>query len=521
MPFLRRHSPFLVAALLLCIAVWLMYPYCCYYIDPDGTAYLSIARRYAYDHGVHAVNGYWSPLSCWLTALGMRAGLGAVPAAVWVNLLGAQGFLLVSYSLFRRFGIQQYAQWLFAISLSLFLSYAVYYQLFADLWECCLLLTGLRLLLAEDFLRAPLLWIAYGVTGALAYFAKAYAFPFFLLHTAVSVFFLTQKNKKQWLRICTVSALVLLTCSFPWIWLLHERYGRWMTSTAGTLNLSWYLEGHAHYKKEFGCLLPPAYPDAVYHWEDPYLTAGDLPHFWTSGHYFLLQCARVVQNFLKMAGSMSALSLFFFPLWIACLLVFCRKKSRQQLPLSLQLLMIFFLLFPLAFLLINFEPRYIWSLVPPGMILGYTALQQLRKRQRLAVSIFAVSFVAWPMLDIGSVWDVGKAEFVLAQQLQAQHIKGSFTADTENNKDIQRMVRLAYFSGNSFYVAPVAGCSWQHRRAEIRRYDIRYYFAYGKKDSVTPVTDENGKPFEIVFAAGDLQVYYIRPVVVTPAALHP
>ena len=261
-----------------------MYPYCHYYIDPDATAYLTIARRYVKDHGVYAVNGYWSPLSCWFTALGMYAGLSAVNAAIIVNLSGALGFLLMSYSLFRRFGLKPYVQWLFCMSLALFLPYAVYYQLFADLWECFLLLAGLRLLLSERFTRTPLLWVLYGVTGALAYFAKAYAFPFFLLNTVVCAAFLARPNKRLWLKICAVSIVVMLICAFPWLWLLHERYGRWMTSTAGTLNMSWYLTGHANYKPEYGCLLPPVYDDAVYHWEDPYLVAGEKPHFWTSGN---------------------------------------------------------------------------------------------------------------------------------------------------------------------------------------------------------------------------------------------
>lgn len=513
MSFLRKHSPLLAAAILLAVLVCLAFPCCRYYIDPDATAYLTIARRYAFNHGLHAVNGYWSPLSCWLTALGMQAGLYDVKAAVLANLAGAGGFLLVSYVLFRRFGLKPLAQWLFCMAMAVFLAYAVYYQLFADLWECFLLLAGLCLLLQPGFVRSPLLWVAYGLIGAVAYFAKAYAFSFFLLYTLVGVWLLVQGNRRQWFKIVAVSVLVLLVGASPWLWLLHEHYGQWMTGTAGTLNMSWYLTGHASYRPEYGCLLPPAYPGSVYHWEDPYLVAGDTPHFWTSGHYFLLQCARLIQNFFKMAGSMTALSLFFFPLWLASLLVFLRRKIRSSFLPALQLLLLFFLLFPLPFLLINFEPRYLWSLLPPGMIAGYIALQQIKRRQMLAMAVFTLSFIAWPLIDFHTVWNTGRQEFMQAQSLKAQGIKGSFTADTKTNKDIQRVVRLAYFSGNSCYIGTGAGCSGAALLQEIRRYGIRYYFIYGKENTV--FRDEQGKAFPVVYAAAGLRVVAIVPVAIT------
>jgi hypothetical protein len=253
--------------------------------------------------------------------------------------------------------------------------------------------------------------------------------------------------------------------------------------------------------------LPPPYADAVYHWEDPYYVTGATPHFWTSGHYLLLQCARVVQNFIKMAVSMSALSLFFFPLWMAGLLMFCIKSRRQQLSRSVQPVIIFFLLFPLAFLLINFEPRYIWSLMPLGMILGYLALVQLKKKQRLAIAVFALSFIVWPLLDISSVWNTGRQEYELAQQLKAHGIKGCFTSDTESNKDIQRMVRLAYFSGNSCYVAPVP-CPQQELINGMRHYRIPYFFHWREKTEAA-FTDEQGRMLPQIWhdPSGTLEVY--------------
>ncbi len=69
MSTLQKYSPFPVSALLMSVVLWLIYPHYQYYIDPDGTAYLTIAQRYANGDYAQAINGYWSPWACWLTAL--------------------------------------------------------------------------------------------------------------------------------------------------------------------------------------------------------------------------------------------------------------------------------------------------------------------------------------------------------------------------------------------------------------------------------------------------------------------
>src|SRR5690606_14641915 len=151
----------------------------------------------------------WSPLTCWLTALGIKAGWEAFSAAILVNTLGALGFLGISNSFFRRFGLQQMLVWWLNAVLTVFLAAAVYVQSFADLWQCFLLLCALRLMLTDAFLNRPLLWFAYGLIGTLAYFAKAYSFPFFVLNTLCLGFFVMNArergNRGRWLQMCAIA----------------------------------------------------------------------------------------------------------------------------------------------------------------------------------------------------------------------------------------------------------------------------------------------------------------------------
>jgi hypothetical protein len=127
---IQKYAPFFVSALLMCIVLYLIYPHYQYYVDPDGTAYLTISQRYANGDYRKAINGYWSPWSCWLTAMLIKAGIAAIPASVIINAIGATGFLFISQSFFRVFRITRQLQWLLCITVALFLCYAVFLAVF-------------------------------------------------------------------------------------------------------------------------------------------------------------------------------------------------------------------------------------------------------------------------------------------------------------------------------------------------------------------------------------------------------
>ncbi len=93
----------MLPALLMCLVLFIIYPHYQYYVDPDSTAYLTISKRYATGDFHRAINGYWSPWSCWLTAGLIKPGLAAIPAGVIINSIGALGFLYISQSFFCSF----------------------------------------------------------------------------------------------------------------------------------------------------------------------------------------------------------------------------------------------------------------------------------------------------------------------------------------------------------------------------------------------------------------------------------
>lgn len=470
---------------LMFIVLYLIYPYYQYYIDPDGTAYLTISQRYADGDYNKAVNGYWSPWSCWLTAILIKAGLHAIPASVIINSMGAACFLSVSASLFGRFNLTDFQKWTFNTTLSLFLCYAVFYQSFDDLWECFFLLLSLRIMLSDSYSGNYRLWLLNGLLGAFAYFAKAYAFPFFLLNTAVCNYILFKDNSSHWIKPTLVAAITMCGISFPWILLLHDKYGIWTTSTAGGLNMSWYLVGHPYWKDGIEILIPPTYRDSPYYWEDPYTANGSTPHFWSSWQLFGRQLLKIGHNLYKLLISTLLLSVFFPLAGLIAIRQVRKIFTNQQADRKTNALCASLLLFPCGYILINFESRYIWYLLP-GAIVVLALFTRQSKHQILQSRTFnlllAASLLAYPIVQSVKMCNNGKAEFLFAERLKSA---GITSKSMISNLHPRVLSKVAYFSGNQFYanILQLPKDAQQPNRSsnsaalleECRKYGVDYY----------------------------------------------
>ncbi len=474
----RSYAPFFASALLMYVVLLIIYPHYQYYIDPDGTAYLTISQRYADGDLQKAINGYWSPWSCWLTAALIKwSGMAAIPASWVVNTLGATGFLYISQSFFLKFNITKRLQWTLCTTLVLFLVYAIFWQSFDDLWECFFLLSALRIMLAEGFTRSPAMWVACGIIGALAYFAKAYAFPFFMLNTAVCSYLLTRGNTRKWLQVCGVAIITMVVCSLPWIIALHSKYGIWTTSTAGSLNMSWYLVGHPFYREAVDVLIPPVYENGPSYWEDPYYVNGITPHFWDSWQLMGRQILKIGHNAFKFLVSGLQISVFFPVIFIVSLLSLFNRKARSLFSGKAQLTVVSFLMFPVAYFIINFESRYIWYMLPLAMAMGSIAIQGMEDTRRNVLTwIFPVTFLIYPLWGMTKIYNVGRHDHDIAQQLKTMKVEGAFVSMAKPGFERQSMLRIAYFAGMQFYGLVRTDHTEDDVLATAEKYPIKYFF---------------------------------------------
>lgn len=497
-----------MSGVILLLAVWCLYPYLQNYIDPDATSYLTITKRYLQGDYQNAINAFWSPLGIWLTALAVKTfGWELFAAAVIVNTVASLGILWTSQFLFHKFRKSTFERFLFAVFFALFWTYATYKQSFTDIWQYFFLTLYFLILTRQQFVKKWYYWICLGFVAALAYFAKAYAFYYSLLLLGIILWMQYNYYKnislKKWVLIFGVVLLTQVLIASPWIMLLYQKYHQITLSTAGNLNLSWWLMGTQDFNSTIKVVLPPSVSGGIFCFEDPYLYQGNLPKFWQAPELFFKQLVRVAYNYLGWSESANILSSFYFSVWIISLVYFFSKKRWQQ-NQGIQQVWLFFISYPIAFWLMTFDHgRYLWLTIPLMCILGlyffelwiFPMLYSIGRK--ILTAIFFLSFIIAPITDLKEMWRAGDTEKELAQSLNDLGIRGGFISNRGVEKsESPYLLRLAYFAQSPWYCTVSDEWSTIAIIQDADRYKVPYYFYFynGAEDNFE-LKDANGKAF--------------------------
>ncbi len=475
---------------LLCCMVAGLWPLFRYYIDPDAISYLNITAQYIKGDYTHAINAFWSPMGCWLTALLVKVTAWPLfAAAIIVNTVPAAGMVLAGQILFRKFRHDNWEGWCFGLMSAGFWTYTVYFQSFTDIWQFFFLTLGLLILLRKGFTRKPGLWLLLGCLGALAYFGKAYSFYFFplmiLLVTAIRLKAEGQFSWKKLALICLLSIGIMMLAISPWLYLIHAKYDTWTSSTAGKLNMSWWLVGTQEFRQGISVLVPPPYEGSLYYFEDPYLAQGPIAHFWDSPRMLGKQLARIAFNGIGWVSSANRISAFYFGTWVLCILFLLRKGQLLFKRQPERIVLLVFLIFPLPYWLLTFDGgRYLWFTIPLCSILALLLADAFLfprlslKLKKGFIAVFFLSFLVTPISDMKGMLHIGRAEYETAGQLAQCGIKGSFVSNRSYADGAGTMIRIAWFSQNPWYCHTLNQHTTAELLADAARYKVKYYFYF-------------------------------------------
>jgi hypothetical protein len=507
-----RAALYILPLLLFALAAMVIYPYYQYRIVSDDISYLTIARRYLAGDYHTAINGYWSPLNIWLlVALVKGTGWSLLLASYILNCVSFAGLLAMCIRLAMRFTQHVFELAGLGFCLAFFWAANIPVTHFADALNSFLLLACLLILLNKSFLQKPALWILFGFTGAIAYFSKAYSFYILPLTTAVLVFmFLKNESSftvKKWLTILCVCTGSMILFSFPWIMILHNKYGFWGVSSAGGINTNWAIYGTMYFSERYSIVVPPAYPDGLSCWEDPWINKGKMISAFGSPSLFLKQVYRAGVNVLQWFKVTGEFSPFYFPVWLLSIIYLVRKKITNY-NRNKAALMLAFVVFPVGYLMLSFGTRYLWFTVPLVMITGlfffrnyFLPLLQ-PKMYRLLLVIYFISWWPGAIQEMKVTLNEGKEDYQIAQLMEQNGIKGSFIGNDYTN--YQNHFRVSWFTGNPFYMYFGNRYSTAQLLAEAKRLKVKYYFYYyNGANNDYKLLDDSGKPFTEV-AAGKL-----------------
>jgi len=515
----RSIVPLLLALCSFVALFVITYPYYKYYIDSDSVAYFTIARRYVAGD-MRAINGLWSPFSPWLVALCIKNGMDELLAAHLVNAAACISIITATFFLFRRFAVDTFITIVLLLSLSVFLAYCQYEQLFDDLWQNAFLLFYLLLITSKSFFTKAWKWILCGVIAAVAYFAKTYSFYFIILHLAVTLVILCRKEQKPYKAVIkpfiTVIVVMLLTMS-PWLYLLHGKYGKWTISNAGAMNASWSLIGHKTFRPDIKYLIPPPYDNSPANIEDPSVSQGHLYSMFESPRLFALRIVRCGLAVVQGGHFINDISGLLLAVLLASMFVMFFRKQQLIFNTNHLILLWASLIMPAGYVLQHFEARYIWLLTYTGMILGATWIMYLKGyfdnkiAYYFATACFGLSFMIFPFFQMKTLFCKGEDIYVNAQKIKAMGLHGTFTSNDNPNwaPATALLTHMPYYTIEHFEIAP------SDLLAEMRRYRINYYFFYCNPvdQAAIQLKDEQGNPFTDVTnnTIKGLKIYQVTP----------
>jgi hypothetical protein len=230
-----------------------------YRTDSDTAAYLDLSDAIKTGNWHFAINSYWFPFYPFLLTLGRALfGFGMqyeIMAARLVDALLNLVFVLAAVALaasVRRLMLARGtpAEYLIpARTLYLWSAVVAYFLASIDLTNMkpdtltsifmILTVTALLHALAHDTILA---WFAVGVCGGLAYWAKAFAFPFFFLWIFLAA--AANLRKGRVLARLVLALVVFLIVAAPLIWRISSLQGRLTYGESSGLNQAW-LVNHA------------------------------------------------------------------------------------------------------------------------------------------------------------------------------------------------------------------------------------------------------------------------------------
>ena len=229
-------------------------------MTPDGIGYLDVASAYLRHDWTTAVNGWWSPVYCWILA----AFLGIFPPTARTEYPLVH---LVTFLCFAFTSLSFYLFWealrsavrgtnselvglpiltplvvdLFVYSLFFFLFLPLVAVPTPDVFASAFVFLIAHRLLRFETSDSPT-WrdgVLLGVLFGLAYLTKAILFYFSIVALATAVLNARTGSRKP----LFVSALLFAIVISPWLIALHSSFGVWTLGFSGQLNYAWFVDG--------------------------------------------------------------------------------------------------------------------------------------------------------------------------------------------------------------------------------------------------------------------------------------
>ena len=359
-----------------------------YYADnPDTFQYLEIAQKYISGDWQQAINGYWSPMICWLLVIPLTL--------IKVELLAFKilQFFIGIFALYQWYCLLMKApisdarrKTLLFFSLPFLLSYALL-NATPDLLFLAELLLLMNLFSKDDVFANGKKQVLIAIVGLLLFLTKSFGFPLFIaliLILSIKDYY-GHRREKQILMNGGKILLIFLLCCIPWITAISIKHKIVTLSEAAAFNMSEDvapLPGRSSELPVLGLGLIEPTKNAVSAWETPgeFVSEKKINLFHSPLDYLLIVKRNLLSiyyfDFRNQAG------IFF--LLVFTIFIFKKgiKKLLNDRFIFISLLLIFLLYF--GYSLVLFHTRYAWTNTWLMVLLSAYFIQEIMQAKRVA-----------------------------------------------------------------------------------------------------------------------------------------
>ncbi|MDQ3897074.1 MAG: hypothetical protein M3326_07480 [Actinomycetota bacterium] len=492
-----------------------------YIFAKDEISYIAIAQRYADGNVSTAVNAYWAPLLSWLIAIPIALGVSPFWSAKLVTVAIGLFTLISVRALASAFDVDRPLRRFLDVVLVPMLVFASLAFVTPDLLLVGLLALYFSVVFDRDYARRRWAGVACGVLGALSFFCKQYAFFFFLGHLVVMTgvhcaLGPDATTRRRVLRhglsaLAVFSALVL-----AWVGMLHHKYDRLMLGVNGTYNYA--IVGPDSPGRPifyFGFVAPPD-ARATSVWEEPYYFSSRVRSWSPVDSLPALkhQLKLVVQNLERTVDVFQTFSVFTAAILTGGLLLCIAGLGvlRERLAIVAALLTI--ALYPLGYLPVHSEERYLWPMFPLLVLMGSVLVSVLfgshffasQLRRRALIALFGLSLLVHPLAELCRRANDGRDVAAIAEQLEGSGLEHAKLAS--NAPDYNASVVVAYHLNAKYYGMARQGATEEQVVDELQYHHIEYYLAW-EGQPMTSAALERAR--EVRGKTRVLTIYKVRP----------
>jgi len=453
----------------------------------DGISYINTAMEYFNGDYYNAINGYWSPLYSWLAVPFLYFGHLPYDAPYILRAVSfiAGFFTIISISrlatIFKFNKLTKRALLLTSIPMVLFFS--IFYDT-PDVVVTFILFFYLSVIFDIKYPNTSLNGVWSGIFGGLAFLAKAFMFPFFVIHFIIFNiwhYFKNFKTKRNILKNLAIGLGVFLLISGLWIGTLSYKYGELTISTSGKYNYAMVGPEYQHHPLYFVGLVNLPNPNASSVWDDPSSIKLNSWNPLGSVKNLSFQLKIIGNNLFRTVVIFEYYCLLSLLILISALWFALKKNVEISFKSNLQYILVTIFLYLGGYCLVAVEERYLWPII---ILIVFTGFYMISKTydnkiinsnlRNVFLVLLIFSAVFSPIYELTIYPNFDDDSRYLSKFLISEYgIHGNLASNKW-----EKTQSLSYYLGTKFYGLPKKTNNSNELQDELELYNIDYYFVW-------------------------------------------